>query len=100
MSKKTTKAVPNKAVLTDKKPAVTNDKQLLIYLGPTIPGVAKHANVYSNGLPLSLQKAVSDTPMLCRLIVPISEAVSLQKELNRKTSATANIYKAVVAKYL
>lgn len=85
-------------VSEEEKP--TEDKQPRIYLGPSIPGVVRHANVFSGGnLPKKLASAVSEVPAMCRLIVPVSEAPELMKELNKEQSAAANIYKAVAKKY-
>lgn len=106
MSKKTNKpkAVSTNAqpkeIKTEKINVSRSNKQSLIYLGPTIPNVVRHSSVFSNGiLPAALEKAVSETRALCRLIVPITDASALVKELNSKGSATANIYKVVAAKY-
>lgn len=104
MSRKKAAAVPKAAPEIKKKNEVVKaplkNAQPLIYLGPSISGIARHANVFNNGvLSPALEKAVSETPMMCRLIVPVSESAALIKEL-KKQSAAANIYKAVAEKYL
>lgn len=98
MSKKSAKssAAPKQAATEKPKAA---PKQSLIYLGPTIPGVVRHANVFSNGLPSVLENAVSEYPVMRRMIVPISEAPALTKELNKEESAAKNVYAAIVKKY-
>lgn len=102
MSKKATKT---KEVLThseekvDKPKIAPKVKQSLIYLGPSIPGVVRHANVFNGKLPASLEKAVSEFPIMRHLIVPVSEAATLTKELHKEQSAAVNIYAAVVKKY-
>lgn len=93
MSKKKSTAIP-------KDTAVKKSKIKQIYLGPTIPGVVRHATVFSGKLPPALDEAISDTPTLCRLIASIDDAAALIKELNNKQSAAANIYKTVAEKYL
>lgn len=83
-------------------PATVREKstQPLVYLGPHIPGVARHAAVFANGvLPDALQKTVSERPAVCRLIVPLDEMKATMKELNEKQSAAAQIYALIAKNY-
>lgn len=71
----------------------------LVYLGPTIPGIVKNATVFKGELPQSLKMAIDDFPLMCRLIVPVAESPSVVKELKKKQSSTASIYKMIAEKY-
>lgn len=74
-------------------------KASLTYLGPTIPGVIRHATVFFNGiLPDKAQKCVSEFPIMRRLFVTADEMVAAVTEL-RKESALSAIYEQVEQKY-
>ncbi len=75
-------------------------KENLVYLGPTITGVARHSDVFEDGvLPERTQKCVADFPMMERLFVKISEMPDAVKELRKEQSVLSTIYKQTANKY-
>lgn len=94
------KPKPSSQPKANNEPKQTRTNQSLIYLGPSITGVVRHATTFSNGiLSEALTMVCADTPAIRRLIVQLDEAPSLIKELNKKQSATANVYRFVAQKY-
>ena len=51
----------------------------LMYIGPTIGGVAKSGAVFSGGLPKKLEKLAEEKPVIKSLIVPLSKIVQAKK---------------------
>lgn len=101
--KKTTTVVKTEAVKkatvekTEAKKVAKNKS--LVYLGPSIPDVVRHSNVFMNGyLPEKVLKAIDKTPALRKLFVPVGEVAEANKELG-KASVLANIYRAVAKEY-
>lgn len=78
----------------------TSSNMAMIYLGPSIPNIVRHASVYRNGYPERLKKAMEETPAVKKLIVPITSAPDVIKELRKEQSAIANIYKLIATKYI
>lgn len=87
-----------KKEITDEKQSEETKKQsveikkAVIYLGPVITGVAIPGTVYRNGLTPQLKKAVEELPTLNRLLVEVSMAGKVQKELRDAQSAAAICY--------
>lgn len=76
------------------------DDENVIYLGATIPGIVRHAQVFTDGvLPGSALKAISEFPMMRRLFVRLSEMPEAVKELRKEQSALGAIYKQTAIKY-
>lgn len=48
---------------------MANANNSLVYIGPTIPGVAYNGTAYLNGLPPAFEDAIRETPMLRQLLV-------------------------------
>lgn len=67
----------------------------LVYIGPTIIGVAKHGTVYENGIPKKLQEAVDEKPLLGKLIVKESDFAEAQKSIIRKKGVYYEAYKSI-----
>jgi hypothetical protein len=82
MSKKTT---PIAAVIPER----------VVYIGPTLPGVAKHGTVYEGGIPKELQAAVKEKPLLEKLIVKESEFAEAQTSIIRKSGVYYEAYKSI-----
>lgn len=65
----------------------------LMYLGPTITGVARHGTVFKDGiLPEGAKKCVSELPMIERLFVELEKIPGAVKELRKKQSALGAVY--------
>lgn len=69
-----------------------SEKEVVIWLGPSISGVAMTGTVYKNGLPPQMQKAVDDVPALANLLVPITRAVKVRRDLSNPRSASKICY--------
>lgn len=67
--------------------------ETLVYVGPTIPGVASHSTIYNNGLPKELTDAQEKEPAFKALVVPLSALTNALGEINGKTGATYVFYK-------
>ncbi len=64
----------------------------VVYVGPTIPGVASHNTIYNNGLPKELTDAQDKEPAFKALVVPLSALSNALREINGKTGATYVFY--------
>lgn len=64
----------------------------IIYVGPTIPGVATRNTVYAE-IPASLQTAIKSAPYLANLCVQIDGLATALAEIRTKSGATYNFYK-------
>jgi len=76
-------------------PAVKVTTEPVVYVGPTINGVAKHGTVYEGGIPKELQAAVKEKPLLEKLIVKSSDFAEAQKSIIRKSGVYYEAYKSI-----
>lgn len=63
----------------------------LIYIGPTIDGIAIRNTVYEK-LPEPLEAAIKKAPYLSGLCVPISELSKALKQISSKSGTTYKLY--------
>lgn len=71
-------------------------KETVVYVGPTVTGVATHNQIFNNGLPDGLKAAIEKEPAIASLIVPISELAAANQSINTKTGATYVFYSRVL----
>ena len=64
----------------------------VIYVGPSIVGVATKGTVYKNGLTPQISKAVEELPALKTLLVEIGKITQARKDLKNKESAVSICY--------
>lgn len=64
----------------------------VIYIGPTIPGVAKENTVYSNGMPEALAAKAEEVPAVKALIIPVEKLAVASAELKNPGSAMSVVY--------
>ena len=64
----------------------------VVYVGPTIPGVATRNTTYEE-IPDSIQEAAVSAPYLASLCVPISGLADALKQIANKTGAIYAFYK-------
>lgn len=87
---------------TDKSPiaiaetAKEQKSKILIYVGPTIAGVASHGMIFNNGLSEELNVAMEKEPAFNGLVVPVTELAKAIKEIEREFGATYVLYNKVV----
>ena len=75
-----------------KQEAPKTVKEPVIYIGPSIVGVATKGTVYKNGLTPQMGKAVKELPALNTLLVEIGKITQARKDLKNKESAVSICY--------
>lgn len=64
----------------------------LMYLGPTIIGVARHGTVFKDGiLPEKAQKCIKEFPQMLHLFVEINKMPEAVRDLRKKQSVLGTI---------
>lgn len=58
-----------------------------VYIGPTLPGIAKEGTIYENGSDVALIQACKMMPALTDMIVPIDALPEALRELKVPDSA-------------
>lgn len=73
----------------------------LMYLGPTITGVARRGTVFKDGvLPKKAQECIAELPQMDRLFVEVDKMPEAVRELRKKQSALGAIYNQVAQKFV
>ena len=94
MSKKTTApAAEPKAEQAAAVPTATPAKaEKLVYVGPTINGVAARNTVYTT-VPRTLQEAAETAPFLLQLLIPITDLPEAMRQIQNKEGFIFALYK-------
>ena len=74
---------------------MTNEQ--VMYIGPTLRGVAKSGAVFSDGIPKKLEKLAAKKPIIKNLIVPISGIVQAKKDVYTEGTVAAVAYDRISA---
>lgn len=74
---------------------VVQAEKVLMYVGPTIVGVASHGTVLNNGLTESLKAAIEKEPAFRGLLIPIESAAVALREIDTKIGVTFSLYEKV-----
>ena len=74
---------------------MTNEQ--VMYIGPTLRGVAKSGAVFSGGIPKKLEKLAAKKPIIKSLIVPISGIVQAKKDVDTEGTVAAVAYDRISA---
>ena len=74
---------------------MTNEQ--VMYIGPTLRGVAKSGAVFSGGIPKKLEKLAAKKPIIKNLIVPISGIVQAKKDVVTEGTVAAVAYDRISA---
>lgn len=69
-----------------------NNEMAVMYLGPTIRGVARHGESFTGGLPARLKKLADAKPIVANLIVPLSEIVRVKQAVDTEGTPEAVYY--------
>lgn len=64
----------------------------LVYVGPSILGVAYHNTVFNNGVPQELQTAMDEEPAFKNLLVPIGQLAAVGSDIANKRGAAYIFY--------
>lgn len=67
-------------------------QETVVYVGPTISGVASHNTVFNNGLPQGMQDAIAKEPAFKNLLVPVSALAAATSDIANKRGATYVFY--------
>lgn len=91
-----------KAVQEAAAPAAKAKKKgSLMYMGPTITGVAKRGTVFKDGiLPRKAQECIAELPQMERLFVEVDKMPEAVRELRKKQSALGVIYNQVESHFM
>ena len=73
------------------------NKTPLMYLGPTIRGVAKNGTVFNGGIPARLSKLAEKKPVVTNLIVSLPDIVKAQKAIDTEGTVEAVSYDRIDA---
>lgn len=96
MSEKKNVAPVQPGETTVKKPtagqAVGEKMSAVIYLGPSITGVAVTGTIYKNGLTPQMQKLKEELPVIGKLLVSVEHTAKMRKELRDPQSAASVCY--------
>jgi len=65
----------------------------IVYVGPTIVGVANRNTVYDDTPPEALQAAIQSAPFLGNLVVPISDLSNAMTQIRNRSGAVYTMYK-------
>ena len=65
----------------------------IVYVGPTIPGVANRNTAYDDTPPEALQAAIRNAPYLGNLVVPISDLADAMAQIRNRNGAIYTLYK-------
>lgn len=71
------------------------DGKTVMYVGPTIRGVAAAGSLFKNGLPELLKREMEKQPAIRDLIVPVDRLAEANKELAMPDSALAAVYREI-----
>ena len=75
------------------KTAKAEPAQNVMYLGPTIAGVAKYSTVYEAGiLPDAVEKCIAQFPAMRQLFVPLDGITEAAKKLRAGEGFLSTIY--------
>lgn len=74
------------------------DGQILVYVGPTVKGVAEKYRIFNNGLSAELIEAGKNEPAFLNLVVPVEKLAASQAEIESQSGALYAIYEKA-AKY-
>ena len=71
----------------------------VIYLGPTLPGVAKEGTVYIDGVTIKLEEACKKLPQIKEFIVPMDEYDKVSGRIKASDDAMSSIYDDIKKKW-
>ena len=70
----------------------------VVYVGPTVPGVANQNTFYSNGIPAPLTEAIAKNPAMGGLVIPLDQLPDAMKKLRGGCGHIYRLYRLVQAK--
>lgn len=85
-----------KAAVREAPRKSTKKQEILVYTGPTIPGVVATCTTYNNGLPQELQELKREFPAIGLLIVPAEKLAATRAAIAKKNTAESACYTKVM----
>jgi hypothetical protein len=82
----------NKEITETKTEEKTEKTETVVYVGPTVPGVAVHNVILNNGITEELKKAIEKEPAFANLIVPVTSLAKTAKDIEGKNGAAYVFY--------
>lgn len=73
------------------------EEQILVYVGPTVKGVAEKNRIFNNGLSAELIEAGKREPAFLNLVVPVERLSAAQTEIESQSGALYAIYQKAAA---
>lgn len=67
-------------------------KGTVVYIGPSLRGVADRNTIYNNGLPKELTGEIEKKPSLANLLVPLPQLAEAMKQINTRQGAYYAFY--------
>lgn len=71
----------------------------VVYVGPSIPGVANQFTFYREGIPTALVEAIRDTPAMEGLVIPLEQLPEAMKMLRGGSGHIFRLYRLVQANH-
>nr|DAH03583.1 MAG TPA: hypothetical protein [Caudoviricetes sp.] len=68
----------------------------VVYIGPTINGVAIENTTFNNGISPELQAAIKRCPAIGNLCIPVRELSGALKQLSSQKGSVFEMYKAAL----
>lgn len=67
----------------------------VVYLGPTLPGVAKEGTIYISGITPQLEEACKRMPAIREFVVPVDTYEEVVKRLKDSENGMSQIYQYI-----
>jgi hypothetical protein len=71
----------------------------VVYVGPSIPGVANQFTFYREGIPTALAEAIRGTPAMEGLVIPLEQLPEAMKMLRGGSGQIFRLYRLVQANH-
>lgn len=71
----------------------------VVYVGPSVPGVANQFTFYREGIPTALAEAIRDTPAMEGLVIPLEQLPEAMKMLRGGSGQIFRLYRLVQANH-
>lgn len=83
--------------MSTRKKTGTRRPEIMVYVGPTIAGVATHNTFLNNGITPELEKAAKKEPAFKSLVIPAADLASEAANLRSGKGAISMFYRKAAA---
>lgn len=70
----------------------------IVYVGPTLPGVAKEGTIYLNRMTPQLEEACRKLPEIEEFVIPLAEYEEVKRRIRDPQDALSQIYQDILKK--